>query len=221
MKTQCLLLSILTILLSACGSLSSFESPNNLRNVSSTLYLTNGKQFDGKLIVQMGNLFGSDVKLLAEGDDKPMQFPLREVAGYRVGAVYYALKDRKGGLGTGSHFSFMKRLTPEGSRMHLYEDRQREVISGKGNLQRDNLYHHEYFLELPTEGGLEVYPLLSSRLVPHFEEKMSRIVGDCAALARKIVNKEDGYFYHQVSFSKQHRADVLLRIIDEYNQCSK
>lgn len=219
MKTQLLLAFTGILFLSACGRLSSFESPNHLRNINSTLYLANGKQFEGKLIIQMGNLFSSNVKLLAEGDSKAMQFPLTEVVGYRVGDDYYALKDRKGGLGTGRHYSFMKRLTPSDSRMHLYEDRQREVTSGKGNLQRDNQYHHEYFLELPTERGLEVYASSASRLVPHFEEKMSHIVGDCLALAQKIINKEDGYFYHQVSFSRQHRAEVLLRIIKEYNQC--
>lgn len=219
MKNYTLVACLCTVLFTACGSLSSFESPNSLRNVAGTLYLTNGRSFQGKLIVQMGNLFGSDVKLLAEGDKKAMQFPLAEVAGYKIRNDYYALKDRRGGIGSGRHPSFMKRLTPADSRMHLYEDWQKEAQSGKGSLRQTTRYNTHHYLELPQEHGNEVYPLSGSHFVPHFETKMSRYVLDCPSLVKKIADKQEGYHYAQVSFFESKRVEVLLRIIDEYNRC--
>ena len=82
-------------------------------------------------------------------------------------------------------------------------------------------YETEYFLQLPNEEGDAVWPLGSNKFVPNFEEKMSKLVTDCPALAAKISNKEEGYFYAQVSLFKERRANVLMTIIEEYNECKK
>ena len=222
MRTNLVLLSAMILLLS-CGSVTSFESPNSLRNMTGTLYLTNGKQIDGKLIVQMGNLFGSDVKVIAEGDTKPMHYDLGEVEGYRIRNDYYALKEKRGGLSIGRRLSFMKRLTPENSRIHLFEDIDRvtETNRANGNQNTQTRYETEYYLQLPNEPGSNVYALDGSRFVPNFDEKMSRIVSDCPTLAQKIAAKENGYFYAQVSLFKEKRANVMMTIIEEYNRCGK
>lgn len=218
-----LLMAIIVLLLffTSCGSISSFESPNSLRNMTGTLFLTNGKSVDGKLVIQMGNLFSTDVKIYADGDKKPMNFDLGDVEGYRIRNDYYALKEKKGGIGLGRRVSFMKRLTPENSRIHLFEalDRVTETNKVNGANQSRNHYETEYYLQLPNEEGSGVYPLGGSRFVPAFDEKMSRLVGDCPSLSQKIAVKENGYFYAQVSLFKEKRADVLLNIIEEYNQC--
>ena len=111
----------------------------------------------------------------------------------------------------------MKRLTGEGSRIHLYEDLQKETTTS--NNVTSTKYETQYYMQFPKEDGDEVWPLNSKKFVPNFDEKMSRIVADCPSLAEKIARKENGYFYAQVSLFKERRAEVLLHIIDEYNQC--
>lgn len=222
MRTNLFFLLTITVLLS-CGSMTSFESPNSLRNMTGTLYLTNGTKIDGKLIVQMGNLFGSDVKIIADGDTKPMHYDLGQVEGYRIRNDYYALKEKRGGLSIGRRMSFMKRLTPENSLIHLYEniDKVTESNRANGNNHTQTRYETEYYLQLPDEQGTNVYALDGSRFVPNFDEKMSRIVSDCPQLAQKIAAKENGYFYAQVSLFKEKRASVVMTIIEEYNRCGK
>ncbi|MBO9684222.1 MAG: hypothetical protein J7502_16410, partial [Flavisolibacter sp.] len=58
-----------------------------------------------------------------------------------------------------------------------------------------------------------------SRFVPDFNGKMSKLVADCPLLAAKISNKEDGYFYAQVSLFTDKRVNVIMNIIEEYNNC--
>ncbi|HEX8313548.1 MAG TPA: hypothetical protein VF609_01065 [Flavisolibacter sp.] len=209
------------IILCSCGSISSFESPNSLRNISGTLFLANGRSFDGRLVIQTGNLFSSDVKIYADDDNKPMHFDLDEVEGYRIRNDYYFLKEKKGGIALGRQRSFMKRLTPESSRVHLFEDMNKVTETNKANgvTNSRTRYETEYYLQLPNEKGPDVYPLGGSRFVPAFDEKMSRIVSDCPLLAQKIASKQDGYFYAQVSLFKEKKVNVLMNIIEEYNRC--
>ena len=223
MKKNLLLALIALMALASCGSVTSFESPNSLRNMTGTLFLTNGKSIDGKLVIQMGNVFGSDVKIYADGEKDAMRFDLGEVEGYRIRSDYYFLKEKKGGLALGRRLSFMKRLTPETSRIHLFEDMERVSETNKvnGSNQTRYRYETEYYMQLPNESTSNVYPLGGSKFVPNFDEKMSRMVSDCPSLAQKIAAKENGYFYAQVSLFKEKRADVLMNIIEEYNRCSK
>ncbi|HEY0751010.1 MAG TPA: hypothetical protein VGD26_07635, partial [Chitinophagaceae bacterium] len=130
---------------------------------------------------------------------------------------YFALKQLKGGLTLSKEFSFMKRLTREGSRIHLYEDIQKETSTS--NNGTSTKYETQYYMQFPNEQGDAVWPLNSNKFVPNFDEKMSRLVADCPTLSERIAKKENGYFYAQVSLFKERRAEVLLNIIDEYNQC--
>ena len=68
------------------------------------------------------------------------------------------------------------------------------------------------------ETGDDVWRLSSSKFTPNFDEKMSLLLADCPTLAHKITEKQEGYYYRQVSFTER-RADVLLNIISEYNKC--
>lgn len=184
-----------------------------------TLYLTNGKSINGKLVIQTGNIFGSRVKIYEEGDTRPMHFDLSEVEGYELRNQYYALKERRQGLSINRIPVFMKRLTPAESKIHLYEYEEK-ITTNNGNQSSSTRYQTDYFMELPGEKGIAVYAVNSSRFVPNFDEKMSRMVQDCPALSAKIASKTDGYFYAQVTVFKEKRPNVLLNIIDEYNRCN-
>lgn len=180
--------------------------------------MRNGKTYEGKLLIESTEVFGRPVKIFTEGDTRPMQFNLDEVEGYRIQSDRYDLREVKGGLRIGKELSFMKRLTPEASRIHLYEYLKKVNESTKGYTAIKTRYERELCIQMPNE-GLAVYPSRSSRFVPNFDEKMSRLVNDCPSLANKIAAKEDGYFYAQVGLVKENRATVLMAIIDEYNRC--
>jgi hypothetical protein len=80
-------------------------------------------------------------------------------------------------------------------------------------------YETQYYMQFPSESGDGVWAVNSSKFVPNFDEKMSKLVEDCPALSKKIADKEPGYFYAQVTVFKEKRADVLWNIISEYNKC--
>ena len=217
MKKSFVFLCLLSVqLFLSCRSLSYFESPNNLRNIPATLYLQNGKTYSGKLIIETENLFSSPVRLYLEEERKPMQFKLADVKSYRLENELYEVKEIREGVSLGRRLYFMKRLTPESSRIHLFEFSKKETVN------KTSVRHEpEFYVQLPNEKEDQVYAAHGSAFVPHFEHKVSLLVKDCPALAKKVANREPGYFYAQVSLLREKRADVLLRIIEEYNDCQK
>jgi hypothetical protein len=212
---------IAVFFLSSCRSLSYFETPNALRNLPATLYLTNGRTYQGRLIIHTNRFSNSAVKLYTEGDKRPMRFSIHNVKGYELRNEYYALKEAKGGIHLVKEYSFMKRLTNADSKIHLYENLTKVSHPSGKHTSAYTTYETEYYLQLPNEEGNAAWPLNSSKFVPNFDEKMSKLVAACPSLAAKIANKEEGYFYAQVSLFKEKRTNVLMNIIDEYNACRK
>jgi len=220
MKTYLLTLSVIVILAS-CKSAAWFETPNDLENINGTLYLSNGEELTGKLSVDEG-WYGL-VRINVPGEKKARRFKFYDVKGYKLRNDYYEVKEiRDGGWFSRSyHLQFMKRLTPADSKIHLYEYLEKETShSGYRNRTTTSL-EKNYYIQLPSEQGDGVWNIASSKLVPNFDEKMSRIVSDCPALARKIANKEKGYFYSQMGPSDEQRMDIVWNIIEEYNRCSR
>jgi hypothetical protein len=221
MKVKLLVVVAALLVLTSCGTVSYFESPDRLSNIEGTIYLVNGREVDGNLVVKTGNIFGSDVKVYAEGDKMPMHFSLSEIKGYRIRNDYYALKEKKGGISLGKRLSFMKRLTPENSRIHLYEGMEKAIETDKSKGYHSSVtnYKTEYYLEFPMEEGSAVCLIGSPGFVPNFDVKMSKIVSDCPSLVQKLAASEKGFFYSQVHLVKERRAEVLMNIIQEYNRC--
>lgn len=217
-----LLFLTMVILVSSCGT-PYFKTPNDLRNMHATIYLRDGKSFDGRMNVNSKQLFGESIKLYQEGDKKPMQFRFEQIKGYSIRGDYYALKRMNGSslFNMSRKYSFMRRLTPESSLIHLYENVEEETTVNRSDNSRRTEYDLQYYLELPNEETDAVWALTSSRFVPNFDDKMSKLVSDCPVLARKIASKEEGYFYAQVSLIKEKRAGVLLNIIEDYNRCKR
>jgi hypothetical protein len=221
MKPFLPLIAVIILVLTACRSASSFETPNSLRNITGTLFLTSGRTVEGKLVVNTGNSFGSPVKVFLPGEKEPQKFNLHEIEGYEIRGQYYELKEIRGGLSLGRSLSFMKKLTPKDSRIHLYENMEEHTntTTHNGTTSTTKQYDTQYYMQLPSETGDAVWAVNSSKFVPNFDEKMSKLVEDCPALAKKIADKEAGYFYAQVTVFKEKRADVLWNIISEYNKC--
>jgi hypothetical protein len=137
-KNLCMKTSLLYCLLllitwcSSCRSLSYFDSPNNLRNIEGSLFLQNGRTYEGKLVIETENLFGRPVKLFVDDDKKPMQFSLNDVKGYAARNAYYELREIREGVSIGRQLYFMRRLTPENSRIHLFEFLKKEQSTDIG-----------------------------------------------------------------------------------------
>lgn len=148
-----------------------------------------------------------------------MRFGIHHVKAYQLKNDYFELKELKGGLSLFKEYSFMKRLTRQDSKIHLYEHTKKITQSGGKHTNAYIRYETEHYLQLPGEGNT-AWPLSGSKFVPDFHEKMSKLFADCPTLASKILNKENGYFYAQVSRVKEKRAAVLMNIIDEYNNCN-
>jgi hypothetical protein len=202
----------------ACKSATSFDTPNELRNITGTLHLTNGKSYRGKLIINTNAAFSSPVRLIPDGEKESMKFDLGEVDYYETRGETYVLKNVRGALNIGRNFSFMKRLTKADSRIQMFEDLQVSTSTDR-NGSTSKRYETQYYLQLPGEETANVWALNSNKFVPNFDEKMSKLLADCPSVSNKIANKESGYYYAQVSLFKEKRAEVLWNIIDEYNKC--
>ncbi|MGZ8537590.1 MAG: hypothetical protein ACXWV9_04960 [Flavisolibacter sp.] len=214
-NTLTIAITLISVLFLSCRS-SYFNSPNDLRYMEGTVFLNNGKTIDGKISVNSSGFLSSPLKVYTEEEKKPMQFPLRDIKSYRIRNDYFDLKNIRGGISVGQHAVFMRRLTKEDSRIHLYEHMVQS--NNKQDLHR-NRYDIHYFMEIPSENSFDVWPVEGSKFVPEFDEKMSKLVADCPDLSRKIADKEEGYFYRQVTVFREKRMDVLLNIIEEYNRC--
>jgi len=151
----CLLFTI--ILFTSCRSLSYFETPNAFRNLPVTIYLAKGRSYHGKMIVQTNKHSNSAVKLYLDGDKKPMRFSVDEVKGYELRNDYYELKELKGAFRLTREYSFMKRLTKENSKLHLYENLRKVSNPSGKHTSAYTYYETEYFIQLPNEVG--VWPL--------------------------------------------------------------
>ena len=212
-------LSLFLFTLVACKSYTYLESPNSLRNITGTLHLTNGKTEEGKLIINTGISFGHSIKVFADGDKQAMKFDIHLVKGYEMRGNYYALKNIREGLHFGKNYSFMKRLTPADSRIHLYENQEKSITNNSKKHAAAIRYTPNYYMQMPGEKDDAVYPLGGNKFTPHFDKKMFDLLSDCPTLAQKIQNREEGYFYSQMGLYNEKRAEVLLNIIGEYNRC--
>jgi hypothetical protein len=220
--------TIALLFLCSCGSATFFKSPNQLQNIPGTLHLRDGKTITGNLLIDIDRPNSKAVQIYRSADKKPLRVPLLEIKGYVAQNEHYELKEIKkpivvgkghsflGQLAAGKSYSFMKRVTPAASRIHLYESMEPQT-AGSTTTSR---YATVYYITLPTAPAEAVFPLDDSKLVPNFNEKMSRHVTDCPALAQKIARKEPGYTYVHLNIVNKKRLAVLLNIIEEYNACN-
>jgi hypothetical protein len=64
-----------------------------------------------------------------------------------------------------------------------------------------------------------VWSLGSKKFHPHFNRKMAGVLKDCPTVSKKVADREDGYSYHHNSFLPQNKPEILLKIINDYNNC--
>jgi len=195
-----------------------FKTPNDLAKEHATVYLNDGTKKEGELTIQLETQYTSEnsITLFDKEKKQTEKIPMRSIDHYQVKDSYYFLKEIDVDLNGVYHFLFVKRLTDENSRMHLYELQQRYKSTETGEDRR------LYFVSLPSSGQYEAVNIYSKQLTHDFEYKMSEIVKDCPSLADKIKTKTKGYYIPSapsVVFPESKRIEVYKRIIGEYNNC--
>jgi hypothetical protein len=216
-KTVLFILNL--ILLSACKTTGYFVSPNEVHKEKVVLYLKNEEKISGEINIDLETptaqhvTFKPLIEILPEGKTVWQTISMTEVSAYTMGSDFYAAKNLDVDI-NGTHFlMFVKRLTAENSKIQLYELYE----SGRGTATGESKY--SYFLSFPGYAPYQAMNVRSSELIPGFDSKMGNLVDDCPVLAKKIRSKQPDYFLNMATFNRKKTPEVLLRIIDEYNNC--
>ena len=215
MKYLFLVCSISSVINPGCVS-SYFKTPNDLYKTPATVYLDDGTEKTGDLTVQFETGFDYDysVNLYHKETKSTEKISFQTIKYYSINKDYYYPKQVDVRLDGKYYLLFLKRLTPENSKIQLFQLDVSSKIAASG--QSDKLY----FISPPTTSKFEAWNIYGKKIFPDFEYKMSSLVTDCPALADKIKSKSDGYYLTNTPFlSDQKKVEVFKRIIEEYDSC--
>lgn len=181
-------------------------------NDSIVLY---GKLLLGKKDWSLNNEIG--IHFFENGSKKAKFYKTDEIKAFQMGDSYYEPKFLGGGGSVNTPFkkTIVKRLTPEGSKMAMYEYlNHTSTKNGQGFVEyKDELL---LFVQLPNTTNDKIYQFSDNKFVPKFESKVSAFVADKPALAEKIRSKNKDYFYAMVT-EQSHQGKVWWNIVNEYN----
>lgn len=206
-----------------------YNTANNMKLINGTVYTNDGREIPGQVTLNLENYRSSKLYVTVLGKDAKQgeKINLTDIKGINIRSDYYEPKlIDMGGFGNTDEFRFVKRLTKEGSRIHLYElyeQRTRQTnYRYSGGSSSYTTPEYSYYITTPGHTRQQAsWNLEGRRLTPNFEDKMSEIVKDCPSLAEKIKRKDKGYFYAQVSLIDSKKIETMLGIIEEYNKCQK
>lgn len=197
---------------------SSFDGPDNAKNIRATVYLDDNSTVSGYLSFSKKS---NTLNVRIPQQRKTVSVPLTEVQGYDMDDNYYAYKllhpSRKNRVYAGqkSFSAFVKRLTPEHYFLQIYEY-QETVPEQKSNLTK-NIMH--YYISLPNSNNPEeIWDLEGEQFYPDFQSKMAGIVNECPELVQKIQQKETGYYPKKISFKSSNKLRVVMNIANYYQQ---
>ena len=175
-----------------------------------------GKLFLAKKNWSLNNEIG--IHFFENGTKKDKYYKPEEIMGFQMGNSYYEPKflGAGGAVSTPIVKTMVKRLTPEGSKMAMYEYFSHiGTKNGQGYIEyKDELV---YFVQLPNSKDGKIYQFSDNRFVPKFDSKVSNIVADKPELAEKIRSKNKEYFYALIT-EQSHQNRVWWNIVNEYNQ---
>ncbi|CAN5898118.1 hypothetical protein BH11BAC4_BH11BAC4_10940 [soil metagenome] len=210
------------ILLSSCST-PYFTTVNNMREISGTIYLNDGREINGPISNSLSTYYTSNSYIsMTEADSKKSKkIYVSEIKGINVRNTYYEPKRIDMGWGS-DRVLFLRRLSKENSRIGLFELYEQHTNSSTNRRGYSSTYttdDYSYYITLEGHPAMEAWSLGGKHLTPNFEDKMSELVKDCPVLADKIHRKEKGYFYAQVSLVEEKRIETMMNIIEAYNRC--
>ena len=205
-------IALVLITLVSCKPASYFITPNDVLAKDGIVYMLNGTEKKGKISVMVDTGLEPDKFIRLKVGDSTERILIDSIQSYYINGDYYFPKVVALDFGGTQALLFVKRLTKENSRIHLYELKIHRSNTNDGS---DLIAH---YISLGTHKRLETWLVGDKHLIPNFEEKMSKIVEDCIILSNKIKQKDKGYFISGLTLSLV-RLETLKRIINEYNNC--
>lgn len=205
-------IALVLITLVSCKPASYFITPNDVLEKDGIVYLLNGTEKRGKISVMIDTGLEPDNFIRLKVGDMKERILIDSIKSYYINGDYYFPKIVALNFGGTKALLFVKRLTKENSRIHLYE-----LNIHRSNTD-DGSPFNAYYISIGTHKRLETWLVGDKHLVPAFDLKMSKIVEDCIILSNKIKQKEKGYFISEFTFSLV-GLETLKRIIGEYNNC--
>jgi hypothetical protein len=200
-----------------------FNQPRftRVQNIKGKILMQNGSELDGVIMVNLRLPTHEDgyLRFKASGQSETSRVYIKDLKGFTASGVYYEPRRADDGRIGRPPLYFMRRLTPDSSRIHLFVVETEVTNMSFSLIQPPVEIERDFFMVLPQqqEKYASIY-LRNRNLTPNFDEKMSAYVKDCPSLAEKIKQKENGYFYSDMTFMPR-RVNVMMTIINEYNAC--
>ncbi|MGC4101712.1 LamG-like jellyroll fold domain-containing protein [Ferruginibacter sp.] len=194
---------------------------NNDYAQQATLFLNDSTVLYGRLFLAKKNWsFNNDIGIhfFENNSKKDKFFKPEEIRGFQMGDSYYEPKFLSSGGSVNTPFkkTMVKRLTPNGSKMAMYEYYSHTgTKTGTGYTDYKDVVI--YLVQLPNTTDDKIYQFSDNKFMPKFDTKVSAIVAAKPALADKIRNKDKDFFYAFVT-QDTHQLKVWWNIINEYNQ---
>ena len=188
---------------------------------AATLYVTDSMILKGKLLLGKKDWTLSNEIYIRffEGNSKKVKYyKAEEIKGFQMGDSYFEPKflGQGGAIPIPMRKTMVKRLTPAGSKMAMYEY-EGHSTEKNANGYIDNKNIHVYFVQLPHSNDDKVYQFSDNKFTPHFDSRVSNLVADNPGLAEKIKSKQKDYFYAFITEDK-HQYNVWWNIVNEYNR---
>ncbi len=196
------------------------ESINSKAAQPATLFLKDSSHLFGRLLLGKKDWSLSNdiyIRFFEGSSTKVKYYKPEDVLGFQMGDSWYEPKLLGNGpVSTPYKKAMVKRLTPPGSKMAMYEYNAHTVTKG-GNGYSEVKNIVGYFVQLPNTTDDKVYQFSDNKFVPKFDTKVSAIVADKPALAEKIKSRNKDYFYAFIT-EDRHQYTVWWNIINEYNK---
>jgi hypothetical protein len=197
------------------------QAINNNYAQQATLFINDSIILYGRLLLakkdwSLNNDIG--IHFFENGSKKAKFYKPEEIKGFQMGDSYYEPKflGQGGPVNTSSKKTIVKRLTPAGSKMAMYEYQDHSSNkNGQGYVEYKDVT--VLFVQLPNTTNDKIYQFGDNKFVPNFDKKVSAFVANKPALAEKIKNKDKDFFYAFVT-EQSRQSKVWWNIINEYNQ---
>ena len=194
---------------------------NNEYAQQATLFINDSTVLYGRLLLAKKNWsFNNDIGIhFFEGSSKKDKFyKPEEIKGFQMGDSYYEPKflGQGGSVTTPFKKTMVRRLTPVGSKMAMYE-----YLSHTSTKNANGYVDYKdvlvYLVQLPNTTDDKIYQFTDNKFTPKFDTRVSNLVADKPVLAEKIKSKDKDFFYPFVT-QESHQLRVWWNIVNEYNK---
>lgn len=177
--------------------------------------LNDGTTVEGD--IQFKPAYPDEVEIKKVPTEPYYKYKTKEVKSFDIDSNTYEPKIAKGGEVRFSNKPvFMEAVAHVTTGLNMYIEHFQEKVKYAMNVPLKGSEIMTLYVSLPGNTE-EVYDLNATKFIPKFDDKVSKFVADCPALAQKIQNKEKGYFYNLMN--QQKAPDIWTTIVLEYAKC--